>query len=139
MKINITIFILSLTFVITMPLAHSYTTNCANANDQYALNECVSNDYKNSDSELNKLYKEIRKRLAEQPDSIHRLVAAQRAWISFRDAECNFVSANLQGGSSYGMIKGMCLSRLTQTRIKDLKTYLSCEEGELDCPVPPKE
>lgn len=118
---------------------NSYAADCANASDQSTLNECAGKDYKKSDTELNKLYKEIRSRLSDQPDTVKKLVSAQRAWIAFRDAECDFVTLNTQGGSAYGMLVSMCRDRLTQARIKEFKTYLSCEEGDMSCPVPPKD
>jgi len=135
--LSITIALLAVGTII--PLAYSHPAGCTNASDQRTLNECANNEYKKSDSELNKIYKDIRKRLDQQPDSAKKLVAAQRAWIAFRDAECNFAAANSQDGSAYGMLISVCRDRLTQARIKDFKTYLSCEEGDLSCPVPPKD
>jgi len=122
-----------------MPFASSHAADCANASDQMTLNECANNDYKKSDAELNKLYKEIRNRLNQQPDTAKQLVAAQRAWIVFRDAECDFATFNSKDGSAYAMLVNMCRDGLTQARIKDFKAYLACEEGDLSCPVPRKE
>jgi hypothetical protein len=34
------------------------------------------------------------------------------------------------------MIHAICLDKLTSKRIDDFKTYLRCQEGALDCPVP---
>lgn len=118
---------------------NSYAADCANAIDQSTLNACAEKDYKKSDAELNKLYKDIRIRLSDQPDTVKKLVSAQRAWIAFRDAECDFATLNTQGGSAYGMLVSMCRDGLTQARIKEFKTYLSCEEGDMSCPVPPKD
>ena len=120
------------------PISNAHAADCATASDQSTLNECASKDYAKSDAELNKLYKEIRGRLSDQPDAVKKLVAAQKAWIVFRDAECDFSSVRSQDGSAYPMLISMCRDGLTQTRIKDFKTYLSCEEGDLSCPVPPK-
>jgi len=36
------------------------------------------------------------------------------------------------------MIHAICLHRLTGKRIDDLKNYLDCQQGALDCPVPAK-
>lgn len=88
-------------------------------------------------AELNKLYKEISNRLKDDADTLKALRNAQRAWISFRDAECDFAAINTQGGSIHSMLITTCRNELTQARIKNFNTYLSCEEGDMSCPVPP--
>lgn len=120
----------------TALISSAHAADCASASDQVTLTECAGKDYKKSDAELNKLYKEIRSRLADQPDAVKKLVATQKAWIVFRDAECDFSSFRSQDGSAYPMLISLCRDGLTQNRIKDFKAYLSCEEGDLSCPVP---
>jgi uncharacterized protein YecT (DUF1311 family) len=56
--------------------------------------------------------------------------------VTFRDAECDFSTSGVSGGTVYPMIHAICLDRLTSKRIDDFKTYLKCQEGALDCPVP---
>jgi uncharacterized protein YecT (DUF1311 family) len=104
--------------------------------DQTSLNQCADLAYRKSDTELNSLYKEVVLRLKDDSQAGKLLVAAQRAWISFRDAECAFSSAGNIGGSIHPLIYSGCLGRLTKTRIDDLKRFLKCEEGDLSCPVP---
>lgn len=121
------------------PISSAHAADCANASDQATLNECAGQDYKKSDAELNKLYKSIRDRLSDQPDAVKKLVAAQKAWIVFRDAECGFAGFRSQDGSAYPMLISTCRDRLTQARVKDFKAYLSCEEGDMSCPVLPND
>ena len=52
--------------------------------------ECYGNAYKRADAELNILYRQITARLKDDKATAKLLVAAQRAWVAFRDAECNF-------------------------------------------------
>ncbi|CAM5451513.1 lysozyme inhibitor LprI family protein [Alcaligenes faecalis] len=111
--------------------------DCDSLTNQNAINQCFSNEYKNSDAELNKLYKEISHRLKDDADTLKALRNAQRAWISFRDAECDFAAINTEGGSIHSMLITTCRNELTQARIKNFNTYLSCEEGDMSCPVPP--
>ena len=66
------------------------------------------------------------------------LVAAQRAWVAFRDAECAFSASGVSGGIAHGMILAICLDKLTGKRIDDFKDYLKYQEGALDCPIPAK-
>ena len=105
---------------------------------QAELNECYGNAYKKADAELNVLYRQITARLKDNKATTELLVAAQRAWVAFRDAECDFSASGVSGGSAYGLILAICLVRLTGKRIVDFKTYLTCQEGALDCPIPAK-
>lgn len=110
--------------------------DCDNAQGQADLNECYGKAFKASDAELNKLYKEIQGRLKDDPDTTRLLVATQRAWIGFRDAECDFQASAVAGGTAAPMIHAMCLDGQTKSRIEDFKAYLNCEEGDMSCPVP---
>ncbi|MGH6809784.1 MAG: lysozyme inhibitor LprI family protein [Ensifer adhaerens] len=114
----------------------AWADDCADASDQATMNECADKAFKASDTELNALYKQIEARLKDDQDKTKLLVSAQKAWIAFRDAECNFSAAGVAGGSVYPMIVLQCRDGLTQNRVKDFKNYLSCEEGDLSCPVP---
>lgn len=110
-----------------------------NRNDQtqMGLNSCAAADYTAADAKLNAAYGEIMKRLADDQDSRKLLQTAQRAWIGFRDAECNFVTNDSKDGSIYPMLQANCLEAQTQERLKQLSTYMNCEEGDMSCPVPP--
>jgi uncharacterized protein YecT (DUF1311 family) len=85
---------------------------------------------------LNALYQKIKERLAADAETTRLFVAAERAWVPFRDAECNFAASGVSGGTIYPTIYAECLERLTKARIADFKAYLACEEGDLACPVP---
>ncbi|MGO4127068.1 lysozyme inhibitor LprI family protein [Inquilinus sp. YAF38] len=110
--------------------------DCDSAQSQADLNECYGKAFKASDAELNKLYKEITARLKDDADKTRLLVATQRAWVAFRDAECSFQESAVAGGTAAPMIHAMCLDGQTKSRIEDFKAYLNCEEGDMSCPVP---
>ncbi|VWB76334.1 hypothetical protein BPS26883_03638 [Burkholderia pseudomultivorans] len=112
--------------------------NCANASDQASMTACAERAYRQSDAVLNRTYQAVTARLRDTRPLDEKLVAAQRAWIAYRDAECQFSSANAEGGSGYQMVVSTCLDDLTKERTETLKAYLSCEDGDLACPVPAK-
>ncbi|MBZ9935500.1 lysozyme inhibitor LprI family protein [Mesorhizobium sp. BR1-1-16] len=89
-----------------------------------------------ADRSLNAEFKKIEARLAGDADTKKLFVESQRKWIAFRDAECAFQASQSQGGSVYPTVIASCQDDLTAQRIKDFKRYLSCEEGDLSCPVP---
>lgn len=65
---------------------------------QSALNECAAADFRAADAQLNTAYQAITRRLTDTP-ARRSLVEAQRAWIRFRDAECEFDTKSSEGGS----------------------------------------
>ncbi|PKA40301.1 lysozyme inhibitor LprI family protein [Rhizobium sullae] len=132
MKISLVTVALILT---TSAVAHAEQV-CGDLTNQTDMNICAGKAYQKSDAELNALYKQIEARLKDDADTKKLLVAAQKAWVRFRDAECNFSSSTVAGGTAYPFISSTCLDTITKSRIEDLKGYLKCEEGDLDCPVP---
>ena len=108
------------------------------ATTQADLNDCAAQSFTKSDTALNGLYREIMQRLGKDSAEARQLVAAQRAWIAFRDAECSFAASGVAGGSIYPMTVVNCRDMLTSKRIDDFKFYLSCEEGDTVCRVPPQ-
>ncbi len=103
---------------------------------QTGMNICADAGYKAADKKLNVAYGEIVKRLADDADGRKLLQTSQRAWITFRDAECAFSASGVEGGSVYPMILSGCLEDLTNDRTEQLNKYLKCEEGDMSCPVP---
>jgi uncharacterized protein YecT (DUF1311 family) len=113
--------------------------DCQNATDQATMTQCAGKAFNDADKQLNADFKEIEKRLADDAGTKKLLVAAQRAWIAFRDAECDFQSSGAAGGSMHPMLVAGCKAALTNQRLMDFKTYLACEEGDMSCPVPAAE
>ncbi|HMG50827.1 MAG TPA: lysozyme inhibitor LprI family protein [Inquilinus sp.] len=103
---------------------------------QDGLSRCADTAYKQADAALNATYKQIIERLKDDADTTKSLVAAQRAWIAYRDAECDFITSGAAGGTIRPMLQTMCLEQVTTKRVDELKPLLECEEGDLSCPVP---
>ena len=80
---------------------------------------CFYNVYVESDKYLNKEYSELIRYLDGLDSKVHkdRLVNTQRAWIKFRDLDCEFDS----GGQSTRL--NICLSERTIQRLKELENY----------------
>ncbi|QKG69575.1 DUF1311 domain-containing protein [Pseudomonas sp. B14-6] len=127
-------FLLALTPLLFTTVAHA--ADCDNATDQATMNQCAAQQHKAADKELNALYQQITQRLKSNPDSKKLLLGAQRSWMAFRDAECKFASAGVEGGSVYPLIYSNCVNELTKARVETFKNYLKCQEGDMGCPVP---
>ena len=125
--------------VLILPLVgttKSFAQTCNDAANQMQMNECAETAFKNADDELNSVYGDVVRRLKADEVAKKLLVATQKAWLRFRDAECAFISSASSGGSIYPMIVANCRASITQERVNGLKRYLSCEEGDMSCPVP---
>lgn len=96
--------------------------NCKNPETQMAMNVCSARDYEREDARLNKTYRDLVAKL--ESAKREKLREVQRAWLSFRDLNCDFQSADYQGGSIYSLVQSSCLTEMTKQRTKDLKATL---------------
>jgi uncharacterized protein YecT (DUF1311 family) len=118
-----------------VPAAEFAEPTCATPGaDQLA--RCLNNASENEDKHLNSIYSLIIKMLdagAVDPmtaffyDKKKDLVAAERAWVKFRDAQCAAEATMLGPASASGTVQVTynCFSRLTQERIEYLKDVAS--------------
>jgi uncharacterized protein YecT (DUF1311 family) len=80
-------------------------------------------EFRQADLDLNKTYKLALKDLQESDAALLR--KAQRAWIAYRDAQCDAEYAKWGGGSGGPGGHLQCLATITEERIVRLrKTYL---------------
>lgn len=101
------------------------------AQSQMELNARAADDLRKSDQQLNAVYNKLRARISDAGKK--SLQTAQQSWLRFRDQECEFETMGTVGGSIHSMIVAICLTRLTDQRIKDLEAQLNCKEGDLSC------
>ncbi|MFJ5329100.1 lysozyme inhibitor LprI family protein [Pectobacterium versatile] len=125
---------LAIALFFVLPTAQTAALDCNNANTQLDMNQCAVQEYKKVDGELNRLYQNVVKRVViEEHKAL--LKSAQRKWIAYRDADCEFQTFPTTGGSVHGMVYSQCLTEKTAERVKEFKTMLRCEEGDLSCPL----
>lgn len=107
-----------------------------NAVTQSALNQCAANDYKNAESEMEKVYAAVRKKYRDDPKRLEKLKLSQDSWINFRDAEASARYPHQDEPGYYGSVFPLCMNvllmQLMQDRTVQLKSYLkSVEEGDV--------
>ncbi|WP_273728191.1 lysozyme inhibitor LprI family protein [Brucella gallinifaecis] len=112
------------------------SSECDDAQDQATMTKCANDELSKADKHLNANYHEIEKRLADDEEAKKLLITSQRAWVKFRDAECNFSTSATVGGSIHPMMIASCRAQITTDRNKQFTDYLNCPEGDLSCPVP---
>lgn len=81
---------------------------------------CIGAETKSQDARLNKAYKEVMSQLS--PARKKQLQDAQRAWIKYRDANCNFY-ADPDGGTMATVSSNDCFMSATASRAKELEGF----------------
>jgi uncharacterized protein YecT (DUF1311 family) len=102
--------------------SNSFAIDCQNAMTTYDMKYCAKQELEIADKKLNEVYNE----LIKKADAIEKskLIAAQRAWIKFRDAEAEYASDYARGGTAEGLFYLSSLTKRTQKRIAELEAYL---------------
>ncbi|RCS22196.1 DUF1311 domain-containing protein [Phyllobacterium salinisoli] len=129
-----------LLFLGVMPaLAETNNFDCNNALTQAEMDSCASQAYEAADAELNKVYKQVVAAMqakdkagpqanGDSGSALEALRQAQRAWISYRDRQCELAGLEARGGTMEPMLVSSCLARLTRSRTKQLKQILLSSE-----------
>ena len=105
--------------------------NCSDPQDQNTMTACARIDFEKADAELNDIWPKLKTdaedsdKGSDKHDYADALLASQRAWIVFRDAECAWQGFEAHGGSLEPMLVAGCEARLTRDRIKQLQTGAS--------------
>lgn len=96
--------------------------NCKEPQTQMEINVCTGIEYQNADKRLNQVYQQLLPKLSATRKQ--KLILAQRAWISFRDANCEFEQSQFEGGTMAPAAKAGCMTQLTKTRTTQLEEYI---------------
>ena len=112
-----------------LPLtAAAQDVDCAKAEAQVELTFCAEQDWNDADAKLNDAYRramEVMKAVDANLDTTDRgaadsLRAAQRAWVTFRDATCAAEGWSYHGGSAEPMVIYACRARVSDARADEL-------------------
>lgn len=131
MKIRVAIFLITFMAAVSTAVAvraqeAPVEDECAGVIDTMMMNKCAARDYAAADDRLNEVYKEFVAKLeqSEVKGVRKKMVEAQRAWIMFRDAECEMRAFSYTGGSAYSLTLSGCMLEETKKRTEVLEYYL---------------
>ena len=74
------------------------TARCKDAVSTKDMQDCMDTELKKSDAELHRVYQESLKKL--NPEQAALLEKAQRAWLTYRDAQCEADYKMFAGGTA---------------------------------------
>ncbi len=106
--------------------------DCKEAVTDAEIQQCAAEDVERADRALNAAYGKAVKVLASRDDGrdpsepswLDALKVAQRAWIKFRDSECEMESYQAWGGTLQPVFHASCLARLSEQRAKEIEAFL---------------
>ncbi|MEO1638990.1 MAG: lysozyme inhibitor LprI family protein [Pseudomonadota bacterium] len=86
---------------------------------------CLSEEWQFWDARLNNVYQQLRRQQADaEPVLNERLQEMQRAWITFRDARCDYEFVQWGGGTGGGPALSACLMQATAEQVFVLEQNL---------------
>jgi uncharacterized protein YecT (DUF1311 family) len=111
-------------------------TVCMDKSDGVTSNmiDCIVAETKHQDARLNKVYKAFMAELSAERKK--QLQTAQRAWITYRDANCNFYF-DPDGGTIARVNSNSCFMSETATRAKELETLSGISTTAAEQSTPP--
>ncbi|WP_379921679.1 lysozyme inhibitor LprI family protein [Erythrobacter sp. R86502] len=121
--------------------------NCDDPMVQQEMNWCAGQDYAVADTELNAQWmitasimkerdtgmeanfgpinpaspQEVATARLAYTGHFQTLLEAQRAWLTYRDAQCRLEGYSFLGGSAQPMIVAGCLAKITRQRTQELR------------------
>jgi len=109
--------------------------DCGNAMAQFELNACAYKEFERADAAMNAQWKITSARMKERdrepdrsydnrPGYFDTLLAAQRAWLTYRDKHCASEGYTMRGGSAEPMVISGCQAQLTEARTIQLKKLI---------------
>ena len=113
--------------------------SCGNLHTQSEMNDCAAREAHKADDALNSTYQEVLGKLKSDKTATARMVAAEKAWIAFRNAELAAdwpVADGANPNLLYGSVHPFCYynerTALTLERLKTLSDRMRHkEEGDV--------
>lgn len=92
------------------------------AQSQSEMNQQAYADFEKADAALNTIYAQVIAKLDVEGQG--KLKAAQKAWVTFRDAQAELDADSERGGSAALLFRARSLAGSTARRTQDLKDFL---------------
>ena len=83
--------------------------------------KCLGDQYQSADDALNEIYQDLRENcLRDDGKGFRKLQNAQRAWITYRDLNCEWAGHAMAGGTGENILRLSCLTHMTEQRAEEL-------------------
>lgn len=124
------VFLFAICFSAAVGPSAAQDIDCDTDTSQMALNHCTYESWQEEDKKLNGVWARIQRSFTNDDYDRKRksaLLASQRAWLAYRDADCDgAVGQEWEGGSGRPMAVYTCSAELTRRRTQLLENrYLN--------------
>ncbi|TDN47041.1 uncharacterized protein YecT (DUF1311 family) [Buttiauxella sp. JUb87] len=118
-----------LMIILVFPLWAKADSVCDNITVSDQVYTCSKISLEESDASLNNEYKKLLSKVSAEYNSheelkneyIKKIKLSQRAWLNFRDKNCEVFSYQIEAGTqAYETSMNSCKDKMTQERTKDL-------------------
>ena len=92
---------------------------CGRAATQLDLTQCAGKQREKADAAMEKVYASLLKDLDEDHAPI--LEKSQKAWVVYRNADCDLYSSQFLGGSAQAQLYDECMAAMAAERTRALK------------------
>jgi uncharacterized protein YecT (DUF1311 family) len=117
---------------------HHGSQPCGNYNTQSEVNMCAQDVAAAADSKLNKVSAELLAKLKDDAFLPSKIVAAETAWIAYRDADLALSwplhpkeDPLLTYGSAHPLCYYRALADMTNQRILEIQNWMTHTEGDI--------
>lgn len=125
-----TLFFLTLFLSIGIYAEETTEIDCKKAISTADVVQCIAIELDKTEAKLNQAYQRLVKQLT-QPDTAqdnyteyrNKLLKAQRAWIKFREADCDTQYTMHKSGTIRNAIYLSCKQQRAEQKIKELNNY----------------
>ena len=116
---------------LTVPALGDDPPGCDALTSNVEIGQCTAEAYKKADRELNDIWPKVLAAIDGQkeampPDALQtwkaNVIAAQKAWVTFKENDCGAVEYEWWGGSGASIAETACLYGHTADRVADLKS-----------------
>jgi len=90
---------------------------------QMGMNMCAGAEFQRADRALNAAWAKAKAWTKDDSQSAKLLLESQRAWLKFRDTQCELISDENRGGSIVPLVYGKCMTGLTRQRTETLVSF----------------
>jgi uncharacterized protein YecT (DUF1311 family) len=129
------IIIIGLSLWAVAGTASAASLDCKDPVTDAEISECAAQDWQKADDTLNAVYSkalakaakddaDLAETSAELVGEVKALKHAQRAWIAYRDAECDLQGFGARGGTLEPVMVTNCWASMSRARTEDLKTFI---------------
>jgi uncharacterized protein YecT (DUF1311 family) len=126
--LTIALFVASSAFTSFAQDSAAYRACSDRANTQAEMNTCASDEAARVDAKLNSVYQSLLAKVTSQPAALSKIKAAERAWLTYRDAyiEATYPAKDkaAEYGSIYPLDAALLRAKLTQQQVAALEDLL---------------